>query len=169
MPKTNTVATKKAAAKPRMTPAERQAKKQLEREQIARQEQQKQAQFEKDREAIWLQLWARALQLLVLKGEDDLAGEDSGCDWWFRDLNVVARPGEEAVYVEGWSPFVTLKTLTPDAASSVKASLDTGFAMRETELKRRKDAEIERQRKAEVIKGAKAKLNSEERDLLGID
>lgn len=105
--------------------------------------------FERNKNAIWLEMWAYLLQLNVLcEREDLLTNKDSLARWWFLDLKVNVNPGQESFIIHGEplngpispeNPIgpITRNNMRWTDVSSIMASIEAGSVARNQEIQRR--------------------------------
>lgn len=123
------------------------------------------AEFEKNRHAIWLEIWMKAMRLALLR--EPLADFFEEYSWWTDDFEVDAQ-AQSFIINELYSQTVSEATLDVDTAETARQALDAAFerieAYKAEQERKRQDAlELERKRKE-----ALAKLNDEDRRVLGL-
>lgn len=147
--------------------AERAAKR-ADKANAAKQEQaRREAEFEANKELIWLRLWSRALQLKALQIKEEFV--DLKNSWWFEDFVVELTPGKESVSIQmGGNRLVSFATFGINDADQLKGYIDDGFNLRLDVFERREAEALERARIEKIRTEAISKLNDEEIKVLGI-
>ena len=122
--------------------------------------------FEKNRAAVWLALWAKALRLALLVKDmpEPFRVHNS---WWLEDFLVDAK--EEYFTVNAtMSVQITQTHLSVDDVESIDSDLDRGLSLLDefnAEEERKRQAALELKRKREV---ALAKLSDEDKVVLNL-
>lgn len=135
------------------------------REREAKELAEKEQAFEQNKKALWAELWAKALELALVRNQNHNFSVWDNNSWFFDEFSV--DPLKKEVALEGF--LFTEDTLSYHKANLAANKLELGCSLLDDYLAELERERLAREAKEKLVKEALSKLTAEEKEALGVE